>query len=173
MSVTPYSPTSLDRGIDALLVSAVRVLQAPLADGLSPEKHAGRIEEQHDAVTSIAERLTTRIAAAAQDEKAAQRASQLLTNSIERWTTRRRQAEQRERRLVYERTEQGDDQEALIMSSENARLDGTNPAIFVIANSMREVQPEINVLVSPIPERLYSDPSDQVSDWVFPQGDHQ
>ena len=121
LSVTPYSPTSLDRGIDALLVSAVRVLQAPLADGLSPEKHAGRIEEQHDAVTSIAERLTTRIAAAAQDEKAAQRASQLLTNSIERWTTRRRQAEQRERRLVYERTEQGDDQEALIMSSENAR----------------------------------------------------
>ena len=173
LSVTPYSPTSLDRGIDALLVSAVRVLQAPLADGLSPEKHAGRIEEQHDAVTSIAERLTTRIAAAAQDEKAAQRASQLLTNSIERWTTRRRQAEQRERRLVYERTEQGDDQEALIMSSENARLDGTNPAIFVIANSMREVQPEINVLVSPIPERLYSDPSDQVSDWVFPQGDDQ
>ena len=59
------------------------------------------------------------------------------------------------------------------MSSENARLDGTNPAIFVIANSMREVQHEINVLVSPIPERLYSDPSDQVSDWVFPQGDDQ
>ena len=35
LSVTPYSPTSLERGLDGLLVSAARVMQAPVADGLS------------------------------------------------------------------------------------------------------------------------------------------
>ena len=29
LSVTPYSPTSLERGLDGLLVSAARVMQAP------------------------------------------------------------------------------------------------------------------------------------------------
>ena len=41
---------------------------------------------------------------------------------------------------------------------------------FRVANSMREVQPEINVLVSPNPDRLYRrtllDP-----DWVMPVPD--
>ena len=38
------------------------------------------------------------------------------------------------------------------MTSRDA-LAGEAP--FVVANSMREVQPEINLLVSPIKERLY------------------
>ena len=48
LSVTPFSATSLDRGIDGLLVSAARVLQACPDDGLSPERDAWRIEEQRD-----------------------------------------------------------------------------------------------------------------------------
>ena len=43
LSVTPYSPTSLERGLDGVLVSAARVLQAAVADGLSPERDAWRI----------------------------------------------------------------------------------------------------------------------------------
>ena len=38
LSVTPFSPTSLDRGLDGVLVSAARVLQAVMPDGLSPER---------------------------------------------------------------------------------------------------------------------------------------
>ena len=44
LSVTPYSPTSLARGIDGLLVSAARVAQAAVADGLSPG--ARRVADQ-------------------------------------------------------------------------------------------------------------------------------
>ena len=46
------------------------------------------------------------------------------------------------------------------MSPENARALGDapqNPPI-VVANSMREVQPEINLLVSPLKERLFAVP---------------
>src|SRR5262249_56390646 len=50
LSVTPYSLTSLDRGLDGALVSATRVLQAATWDGLSPEHGAGRIEDQRDLV---------------------------------------------------------------------------------------------------------------------------
>ncbi len=35
------------------------------------------------------------------------------------------------------------------------RADALDDAPFVVANSMREVQPEINLLVSPDPDRLH------------------
>ena len=46
-------------------------------------------------------------------------------------------------------------QSPLMISAENAQVPagGTTPAPFVVANSMREVQPEINLLVSPIKEK--------------------
>jgi hypothetical protein len=56
--------------------------------------------------------------------------------------------------LVYERTGDGDKYLPLIISPENAKavVGGSVEAPFVIANSMREVQPEINLLVSPMPD---------------------
>ena len=53
LSVTPYSPTSLARGIDGLLISVARVMQGSLADGLSPERSAWRIKDQRSAVERI------------------------------------------------------------------------------------------------------------------------
>ena len=55
--------------------------------------------------------------------------------------------------LVYERTGEDDKYLPLIMSPENARaaVGDSTQAPFVVANSMREVQPDINILVSPIP----------------------
>ena len=49
LSVTPYSPTSLERGIDGLLISTARVMQGNLADGLSQERSAWRIKDQRSA----------------------------------------------------------------------------------------------------------------------------
>lgn len=172
LSVTPYSPTSLDRGIDGLLVSVARVMQAPIPDGLSPEQNAWRIKEQRDAVEEMVERLKKRIAAAAQDEAATKRASDLLVNRIDQWSRREKQAETLSRKLVYERTGDRDDLMPLIVSPENA-TGAPGQAPFIIANSMREVQPEINVLVSPVPERLYMLAPDDVADWVLPQGDDE
>lgn len=173
LSVTPYSPTSLERGIDGLLVSAARVLQAPVVDGLSPERSAWRIKEQMEAIEALAVRLQARIAAAAQDEATAKRASDLLVNRVDRWNQRAKRAAEMSKTLVYERTGEGDKYLPLIISPENARASagGSLEAPFVIANSMREVQPEINVLVSPLPERLFARAPEGAPEWALPMGE--
>ncbi len=170
LSVTPYSPTSLARGIDGLLVSAARVLQAAVTEGLSPEREAWRIKDQRTAVEVITERLKKRIAAAALDETATKRANDLLVNRLDRWTERAKRAAEMHKTLVYERTGEGGKYLPLIISPENAKMSvgGSMEAPFVIANSMREVQPEINLLVSPVPERLFARTPDGVAGWTLP-----
>lgn len=173
LSVTPYSPTSLDRGLDGLLVSAARVTQARTADGLSPERDAWRIKDQRAEVERIAERLKARIKAAARDDVAVKYASDLLVNRIDRWADRATRAGDMHKTLVYERTGEGDKYLPLLMSPENAKAgvgSSTRPP-FVVANSMREVQPEINILVSPIPERLFAHVPDGAPRWILPVGD--
>jgi alkanesulfonate monooxygenase SsuD/methylene tetrahydromethanopterin reductase-like flavin-dependent oxidoreductase (luciferase family) len=173
LSVTPYSPTSLARGIDGLLVSATRVLQGSISDGLSPERQAWRIKEQRAAVEAITEKLKKRIAAAALDETVIQRAHDLLVNRVDRWSERAKRATEGDQTLVYERTGDGGKYLPLIISPENAKasVGGSREAPFVIANSMREVQPEINLLVSPVPEKLFARVPEGVPDWTLPMGE--
>lgn len=170
LSVTPYSATSLERGIAGLLVSAARVLQATEPNGLSPERAAARIEAQRSAVDALADRLRQRIAAAARDDGAARRAGDLLANRIDRWSERARQAAAMNKTLVYERTGQGDEFHPLLESPESSAADGGRSLQhpFAVANSMREVQPEINVLVSPLPERLFMRPLPGQPEWSLP-----
>ncbi|HEX5121509.1 MAG TPA: DISARM system helicase DrmA [Pseudonocardiaceae bacterium] len=174
LSVTPYSPTSLARGIDGVLVSAARVLQAAVSDGLSPERQAWRIRDQYTAVEAIAARLKKRIAAAALDETVTKRVDDLLVNRLERWAERAKHAAEMHKTLVYERTGEGGKYLPLIISPENAKtsVGGSLEAPFVIANSMREVQPEINLLVSPVPERLFIRVPEGVADWALPIGEN-
>ena len=122
---------------------------------------------------SIAERLKKRIAAAAQSEDATKRANDLLVNRIDRWTERAKRAAEMSKTLVYERTGEGDKYLPLIISPENAKasVGGSMEAPFVIANSMREVQPEINLLVSPVPERLFARTPEGVPAWTLPMGE--
>ncbi|WP_404286127.1 DISARM system helicase DrmA [Glutamicibacter arilaitensis] len=173
LSVTPYSPTSLRRGIDGLLVSVARVLQATVSNGLSPEKAAGNIDSQFAMVQALGEKLKHRIAAASQDEYATKQAHDLLANRIERWSARAKIARGKRQGLAYERTGNDGKYMPLIISPENVTASGSNAqdAPFVIANSMREVQPEINVLVSPVADRLYARVPDNVTPWVLPIGD--
>jgi len=170
LSVTPYSATSLDRGIDGLLVSVARVVQATQAEGVSPEQRAWRIRDQRSSVESIVERLKQRIAAAARSDDTARRAGDLLVNRIDRWNERAKRAAEMSKTLVYERTGQGDEYLPLLISPENARASAADSleTPFVIANSMREVQPEINILVSPLPERLFMRSPDGAPEWMLP-----
>ena len=173
LSVTPYSPTSLERGLDGLLVSAARVVQATVDDGLSSERNAWRIKDERDGVERIVERLKARIKAAALDESVVKFANDLLVNRIDRWLERASRANEMHKTLVYERTGDGDKYLPLLISPENdtAGVGSSAQAPFVVANSMREVQPEINILVSPIPERLFAHVPDGAPRWTMPVGE--
>jgi len=175
LSVTPFSPTSLDRGTSGLLVSAARVTQAPEADGLSPEKNAGRIEGDMKAVEAILARLEKRIEAAARDPFLTNRAKDTLANRLERWVERASYAKGLHQGLAYEKAGNKNDFATLLISPENVKSkpgDEEKPP-FEVANSMREVQPEINVLVSPVEQRLYALPPKNAPDWTLPsEGGH-
>lgn len=57
-----------------------------------------------------------------------------------------------------------------MISAESARAlgNGSDVAPFVVANSMREVQPEINLLVSPIKDNLVYIEPPGAPRWEFP-----
>jgi hypothetical protein len=169
LSVTPFSATSLDRGLDGVLVSAARVLTSVVPDGLSPERSAGRIESQRDLVLNVIDGLVQRARRAA-DEDAAGRARQRLLNRLDQWTARRKYLADLHKTLVYERVTDDAKYDALMMSAENARArgSGADAPPFVVANSMREVQPEINLLVSPIKDNLVYIAPPGAPGWEFP-----
>ena len=174
LSVTPFSTTSMQRGLDGVLVSAARVLQADRPDGLSPEKNAGRVDAERVALTALVHALVERVWRAG-GEDAREIADLRLGNAVNTWLNRRSHLLQRSQGLVYERTGKDNSAGALLQSPENAKAHiGTRDAPpFVVANSMREVQPEVNVLVSPIAEKLFVKPTvtDPAWEWQPEEAD--
>lgn len=157
LSVTPFSITSMERGIEGLLVSAARVLQAGVHDGLSPEHNAGQIDGQRPFLEQLIKELQERIRHAARNDSRTIYAAKQLRNRLEKWIKLSDTAHGEGRTLVYERVPEGNEQLMPLMCSaedlgDKAKADTEGK--FVVANSMREVQPEINILVSPIPDKL-------------------
>jgi len=169
LSVTPYSVTSIDRGIDGVLVSVARVIAAAQgASGLSPEKGAEQVDAEASLLNTLIARLEKR-ALAASSESEARLVRERLLSRVGLWQKRRASLHRESKTLVYERTKKGAGQGALIIGAEASTnrelLDG---APFIVPNSMREVQPEINLLVSPNAKNLLQDTPDGLSAWVFP-----
>jgi hypothetical protein len=171
LSVTPFSATSLDRGLDSVLVSTTRVLESVVPGGLSPEKNAGRISGRRDVVEAVIDALVRRIGRAG-TESDAELARTRLGNRLDHWISRRQHLADLQKTLVYERFSASEDgkYDALMISAENARAlgNGIDAAPFVVANSMREVQPEINLLVSPIKDNLVYIEPPGAPQWDFP-----
>ncbi|WP_160049929.1 DISARM system helicase DrmA [Nocardiopsis sp. FR4] len=168
LSVTPFSITSLERGLDGVLVSAARVLQATRREGLSPERGAGRIEEERDFAEGLIDKLVQRVKRASNDDPA-DRARRRLHNRLDQWEKRCRYLASQNKGLVYERVPDKAHFDPLMISAENARAvtDSKDTPPFVVANSMREVQPEINLLVSPIKENLVFTEPPGTPAWEF------
>ena len=179
LSVTPFSTTSLERGLDGLLVAAARVLTATdsPASSLGPEHSAGNILRQREAMNRLARAIASRIEHSGADDprsRVVDLVRKRLEDRIGQWERRAKDADDEAnaprtetgRHLVYERSMQADGFLDLIRSAEStgprSRRGG---APFVVANSMREVQPEINLLVSPDPARLAWPEPDEAPDW--------
>lgn len=173
LSVTPFSVTSLERGLAGVLVSAIRVMEASVPDGLSPEKQAWRVKDAaaSERVEALIDRLVTRAVAASPDPLTENAVRERLDAALGLWKKRRKSVSDVEgKSLAYEKIRGSDasNYAPLIRGAENlpsAASAQTGPP-FVIANSMREVQPEINVLVSPKVENLVWRKSDDTPEWA-------
>lgn len=167
LSVTPLSATSLERGLAGALVAAVRVTQGSVPGGLNPETNADLIEQHRTDVDAVIEAMAAR-AAAAGDSTAARDARRHLEGCLAQWISRATSAAAGGERVAYERTPRtktGADYVPLIRSAESGGTTRTDGAPFVVANSMREVQPEINILVTPDPQSLVWHATGQEPDW--------
>ena len=136
-----------------------------LTDSLSPEPGAGRILTDGQRVDRVIEPAPTGRPGPDCRPTPAQRVEDKLiqrrtagtsapTRSRAAWSTSAR-------RTANQITS------PLLISPEN-RVTTANEKVFVVANSMREVQPEINVLVSPSPERLAAKEPVDAPAWTFP-----
>ena len=176
LTVTPFSVTSIDRGLDGALVAAARVTQAGKRDGLNPEHNAGCVAEQGEALDLLVKRLADRIGAAAGEEEA-KYSRDRLSSRLGEWKKRRREVEKKGGELVYERGADNSRYFPLLRSAEAMSSRGLRPdePPFVVAGSMREVQPEINLLVSPDPQRLADAALDGAPAWQRqePKGDEE
>lgn len=161
LSVTPYSDTAMERGLMGVLVSVARVKQR----SLSAEDGAGKLPSQLPVVQLLVDRLVQRAGPAADTPEAADRMRLKLLQRLDRWHDK---AKDVDGALFYERAPQNRAGWPLLISPET-KLPSQADRVFVVANSMREVQPEINLLVSPSAERLaFKEPQDR-PDWKFPE----
>ena len=164
LSVTPYSDTAMERGLMGVLVSLARVVQASAGAGLSPEAGAGKILDTMTSVEALIDQLLARAIPAAEDQEAAERMRLKLIQRRDRWYGK---AEETKGALYYERVPQNTVAWPLLISPESSL---TKPAdqVFVVANSMREVQPELNLLVSPTAENLAFKEKPSFPQWDVP-----
>ena len=169
LSVTPYSDTAMERGLTGMLVSAVRVIDEGQPASLSPGAGAGEVLSKLPAAQLVIDRLIARATPAAPDSQTLDRMRQKLLQRLDRWHDK---ANEYGGALVYERPRKGQVEWPLLISPETTV---TTPAdrVFVVANSMREVQPEFNLLVSPAPGNLaFKEPAASPA-WDFPKGDKE
>lgn len=169
LSVTPFSVTSVDRGVEGLLVSSVRACQIVRNNGMNPERNAGLLESNEQSVETLIEKLDNRIQRAS-GEQEAKYAHARLANRLDAWKQFANDAKRRNQRLVYEKMPSDDgNYRALMCSAENVgNFAHGDERGFIVANSMREVQPEINILVSPDPERLSFAEPEGAPEWEMP-----
>jgi hypothetical protein len=165
LSVTPFSEASLELGLTGLIVSAARVLDASRAanESLSPDSTAGagRIAYRRAGVDELVDRFVARVAQAGGDE-AAKLAKSKLVLRLDEWTER---ADFNGGGLTYARKTLPKQHIVPLLASPEDSLGEGGDRLFQVANSMREVQPEIDLLVSPL--KLTEPVTTATPKWTF------
>ncbi|SEJ51432.1 DISARM system helicase DrmA [Demequina mangrovi] len=170
LSVTPFSEAALERGLTGLIVSAARVVEATqeTAVSLSPDANAGagRIVSRRAEIDALVDKLVARVSVAAGEEDADASASMKskLVLRLDKWTD---QATAQSGALTYAKKTLPQQHVTPLLVSPEDSIGEEGDRLFQVANSMREVQPEIDLLVSPFPGKLAEPPTATTPAWTF------
>ncbi|MGJ8720438.1 MAG: DISARM system helicase DrmA [Salinibacterium amurskyense] len=168
LSVTPFSDAALERGLTGVLVSAARAADERSTPSLSPEQGAGVVTQRRAFLDELVERLVKRIAVASGDDSVAEEAKSKLILRLDKWTD---ESDKWDGALTYQKKAvPGQIVAQLLVSPETVAPD-EDTRLFQVANSMREVQPEINLLVTPLPGKLAEPLTATAPKWTFPKKD--
>ena len=136
LSVTPFSPRALDRGLSGVLVALVR-LGGPALNG---NDAAQAFDRDHPAVRRAVEIIVAR-AGRSGDGRMRDEVERLLEQRLDAWTRGARQSAVQGSRLGYEKRMDGATV-GLLQPAEAGRWD-----LFTCLNSLRDVEPSINLVL--------------------------
>ncbi len=142
LSVTPFAPRALDRGLTALLVALIRHQQAadPTLTGWNPDGGAQTVDIHDPAVARIVDAIAARAADVAADDAVGVEVRQQLQARLDAWAARQHVAAQTGAKLAYKGMD-GSSTELLAQPSPGGWDEWTAP------NSLRETEPNINLIV--------------------------
>jgi Helicase conserved C-terminal domain len=155
LSVTPFSPRAIDRGLTALLVSCIRLMGTEFNENLK----AGRIERQHPYVQTVVEHIARRAHLVGAGAAVEQLVRAELAKRIDEWLDEA-QRSTGGRRLGYRASRDGLTVGLLRRPGRDRWHD------FACLNSLRDVEPEVGLVLD---DRGLDD--EQVVVPVIPAGD--
>ncbi len=156
LSVTPYSDSSLERGLTGVLVSIARVLDVGRTPSYSPQAGAWSITSRFTTLQNLVEVIARRAAGSDADDRV-QEIRNKLTRRLDAWYKKAKAVPD----IDY--TGAG----GLLVSPEEGPAFGDDVYLRV-ANSMREVQPEISLVVRSYGDRVAEPDPPGAPGWVFP-----
>ncbi|NYJ03923.1 DISARM system helicase DrmA [Petropleomorpha daqingensis] len=156
LSVTPYSDSSLERGLTGVLVSIARVLDVGRTASFSPQAGAWSITSRFSTLQNLVEVIARRAAGSDADDRV-QEIKNKLTRRLDAWYKKAKAVPD----IDY--TGPG----GLLVSPEDGPAFGDDMYLRV-ANSMREVQPEISLIVRSYGDRVAEPDPPGAPAWVFP-----
>lgn len=156
LSVTPYSDSSLERGLTGVLVAIARVLDVGRPQSYSPQPGAWSITSRYSALQHFVDVIAHRAAASGADDKV-QEIKDKLTRRLDTWYAKARAVPA----ISYSGTGP-----TLLKSPEDGEIRGEDVYLRV-ANSMREVQPEISLILRTYGDQVAEPDPVDAPGWVF------
>lgn len=137
LSVTPFSPRALDRGLSALLVAYVRLL----GGDFNPNASAGQLTRDHPFVLRAVEEISRRAGLVTGNAAVESDVRRMLQDRLDTWLARA-VAVTGGAQLGYETKKDGKTVGLLIPAGLKAWED------FTLLNSLRDVEPSINLILN-------------------------
>ena len=144
LSVTPFSPRALDRGLAGVLVALMRLRE----ERLNGNEQAGSLQDTDPAMRDMVERLVARAENALHDPTVGALVRQMVMERRDHWLARVRS--QRDFRLGYR-----DDSNGVVGLLKQAGVTGWE--LFTCLNSLRDVEGTADLILDPNPSGLRVD----------------
>jgi len=137
LSVTPFAPRALDRGLSALLVSLIREQEL----GMNPNAAAESLDRMSTVVAEAVAAISSRAGEVATDAELVERVEDELDRRLDAWLARAQQALKTGARLGYQ--EVRDSNTVGLLGRPNP--DGWH--LFTALNSLRDVEPTVGLIL--------------------------
>ncbi|MCS7055268.1 MAG: DISARM system helicase DrmA [Thermoflexales bacterium] len=140
LSVTPFSPRALDRGVSALLVSLIRLA----GDDFNANDRAAALDLNHPLVVRACEQITRRALDVTGKQTVEVLVKQMLQHALKTWLREAQTASSGGARLGYKADFDGRTRN--LLKPAEAQL-GSGWHIFTCLNSLRDVEPSVNLVL--------------------------